>query len=192
MNKQAVRVLYVDLLYSYELIVLYGPPKPSFGRSPFFFSGLMTGPTYRPLVRHSNADTPLQLGLLISSLRRKNWHRIFFWSIIILKRKSLQRFFLRIPISSKTVAFSKPVLDVGENGKRLVKVTYTWKCKCYRDPPWNGPEGYSIDKWSYTFKFCLLCLITDRRREDFHSQKKGNASACSTNFPWRSRYCSSL
>ena len=25
----------------------------------FFFSGLMTGPTYRPLVRHSNADTPL-------------------------------------------------------------------------------------------------------------------------------------
>ena len=37
MNKQAVRVLYVDLLYSYELIVLYGPPKPSFGRSPFFF-----------------------------------------------------------------------------------------------------------------------------------------------------------
>ena len=60
MNKQAVQVLYVDLLYSYELIVLYGPPKPSFGRSPFFFfSGLMTGPTYRPLVRHSNPDTPL-------------------------------------------------------------------------------------------------------------------------------------
>ena len=26
----------------------------------FFFSGLMTGPTYRPLVRHSNADTPLR------------------------------------------------------------------------------------------------------------------------------------
>ena len=25
----------------------------------FFFSGQMTGPTYRPLVRHSNADTPL-------------------------------------------------------------------------------------------------------------------------------------
>ena len=30
MNKQAVRVLYVDLLYSHELIVLYGSPKPSF------------------------------------------------------------------------------------------------------------------------------------------------------------------
>ena len=27
-----------------------------------FFSGLMTGPTYQPLVRHSNADTPLPLG----------------------------------------------------------------------------------------------------------------------------------
>ena len=37
MNKQAVQVLYVDLLYSYELIVSYGPPKPSFGRSPFSF-----------------------------------------------------------------------------------------------------------------------------------------------------------
>ena len=64
MNKQAVWVLYVYLLNSYELIVSYGPPKPSFGRSPFFFSGLMTGPTYRPLVRHSNADTPLILSIL--------------------------------------------------------------------------------------------------------------------------------
>ena len=25
----------------------------------FFFSGLTAGPTYRPLVRHSNPDTPL-------------------------------------------------------------------------------------------------------------------------------------
>ena len=31
----------------------------------FFFSGLMTGPTYRPLVRHSNADTPLLVLALV-------------------------------------------------------------------------------------------------------------------------------
>jgi len=63
MNNQAIRVLYVDLLYSYELTMLYGPPQdlPNlfFRRSPFFFSGLTAGPTYQPPVQHSNPDTPL-------------------------------------------------------------------------------------------------------------------------------------
>ena len=34
-------------------------PNPFLGKVHFFFSGLTAGPTYRPLVRHSNADTPL-------------------------------------------------------------------------------------------------------------------------------------
>ena len=34
-------------------------PNPFFRQGPFFFSGLTAGPTHRPLVRHSNANTPL-------------------------------------------------------------------------------------------------------------------------------------
>ena len=44
-------------------MVLLGTPPTSFllnfRGSPFFFSGLTAGPTYRPPVRHSNPDTPL-------------------------------------------------------------------------------------------------------------------------------------
>ena len=36
-------------------------PNPFLCKVQFFFSGLTAGPTYRPLVRHSNADTPLLL-----------------------------------------------------------------------------------------------------------------------------------
>jgi hypothetical protein len=32
-----------------------------FWQGPFFFSGLTAGPTYRPLVQHSNPDTPLNM-----------------------------------------------------------------------------------------------------------------------------------
>ena len=43
--------------------MLYDPPRnlPNlfFRQSPFFFSGLTAGPTYRPPVRHSNPDAPL-------------------------------------------------------------------------------------------------------------------------------------
>ena len=79
MNKQAVWVLYIYLLNSYELIVSYGPPKPSFGRSPFFFfSGLMTGPTYWPLVWHSNANTPLVPIKGACGLEKKTWGQYFF------------------------------------------------------------------------------------------------------------------
>ena len=44
------------------MVLLGTPPAsflPNFRGSPFFFSGLTAGPTYRPPVRHSNADTPL-------------------------------------------------------------------------------------------------------------------------------------
>ena len=34
-------------------------PNPFFGKVLFFFLGLTAGPTYRPLVWHSNPDTPL-------------------------------------------------------------------------------------------------------------------------------------
>ena len=48
-------------------MVLLGTPPTSFllnfRGSPFFFSGLTAGPTYRPLVRHSNPDTPLPSAL---------------------------------------------------------------------------------------------------------------------------------
>jgi hypothetical protein len=75
MNNQAVRVLYVDLLYSYELTVLYRPPwdlpNHFLGEVLFFFSGLTAGPTYQPLVRHSNPDTPLFRDEYSSNLKRE-------------------------------------------------------------------------------------------------------------------------
>ena len=42
-------------------MVLLGTSPTSFlGEVHFFFSGLPAGPTYRPPVRHSNPDAPLQ------------------------------------------------------------------------------------------------------------------------------------
>ena len=43
-------------------MVLLGTSPTSFlGEVHFFFSGLPAGPTYRPLVRHSNPDAPLKV-----------------------------------------------------------------------------------------------------------------------------------
>ena len=53
------------------MVLLGTPPTsflPNFRGSPFFFSGLTAGPTYRPLVRHSNPDTPLPFSVYAYTL----------------------------------------------------------------------------------------------------------------------------
>ena len=51
-------MFYIDLhLQAYS--VVWTSQTLFLGKVHFFFSGLTAGPTYRPLVRHSNPDTPL-------------------------------------------------------------------------------------------------------------------------------------
>ena len=68
-RKWTLWVLYSDISisYFYKLSASQRLPKPTFlCEVQFFFFGLAAGPTYQPLVRHSNPDTPWRYGLRLN------------------------------------------------------------------------------------------------------------------------------
>ena len=72
-------LIYVSIQAHYAVWSSSEPPQPFFSVKSFFFSGLTAGPTYRPLVRHSNPDTPLvQRHIYIST-----------WSPVLLRDKPI-------------------------------------------------------------------------------------------------------
>ena len=50
-------LIYISIQAHYVVWSSSEPPQPLFSAT--FFSGLTAGPTYQPLVQHSNPDTPL-------------------------------------------------------------------------------------------------------------------------------------
>jgi len=79
-NKWALQVLYVDLLHFLQAYnIVWTSQTLVFGKVQFFFSGLMAGPTYQPLVRHSNPDAPLIFHIRHSKGKYPILRALFRW-----------------------------------------------------------------------------------------------------------------
>ena len=80
MNKPVISNAIFDLYTPTSLpcrMVLLGTfPTFFLGEVLFFFSGLEAGPTYRPPVRHSNPDTPLDILGDRSQMTLPRWRRV--------------------------------------------------------------------------------------------------------------------